>query len=164
MPELVRASRDRARRDRAKEALLAATMGGVAATRLAEHGEVYAGQVEARQLRPDTVARLRWHRDKGHECVIVSASLAAYVRPLSRRLGLGEPLATELEVGPDGLLTGRLAGANCRAGEKVARLEAAFGDRPIAWAYGDSVDDEVLLARAAHPLLVGRSPVAAAGG
>ena len=56
----------------------------------------------------------------------------------------------------DGRLTGRLAGPNCRADEKVRRLAALFGDPPVLdWAYGDSPDDRAMLARATHPVEVG---------
>ena len=139
------------------------TLGGRDASELSALGESYAEQLEQAQLRPDTVARLRWHQDQGHGCVIVSASLSVYVAPLARRLGVDQALATELEVGADGRLTGRIDGVNCRAAEKVVRLEAAFGDRPIGWAYGDSVDDQHVLERARNPLLVGRDPLPAAG-
>jgi phosphatidylglycerophosphatase C len=64
-------------------------------------------------------------------------------------------------VGPDGRLTGELAGANVRSAEKVRRLEAwiagsTLGDEAIVWAYGDSAGDRELLARADHPVRVGR--------
>ena len=59
----------------------------------------------------------------------------------------------------DGELFGDgLDGANCRASEKVRRLDAwmdAVGLRDATvWAYGDSVGDREMLARADHPLLV----------
>ena len=72
-------------------------------------------------------------------------------------------VATRLEAGADGVLTGRLRGANCRGQEKLRRLGEAFGSRAIGWAYGDSVDDQVMLDRAAHPMLVGKTPVSAVG-
>jgi phosphatidylglycerophosphatase C len=51
-----------------------------------------------------------------------------------------------------------LDGVNCRAGEKVRRLEQWLADSDLmdatVWAYGDSAGDRELLARADHPLLV----------
>ena len=51
-----------------------------------------------------------------------------------------------------------LDGANCRAAEKVRRLDEWLAHRQLGdaviWAYGDSDGDRELLARADHPLLV----------
>ena len=51
-----------------------------------------------------------------------------------------------------------LDGANCRAAEKVRRLDAWLAERRLqdatVWAYGDSAGDRELLARADHPFLV----------
>ena len=67
------------------------------------------------------------------------------------------------EVGADGRLTGALRGANVRGMEKVCRLDEWIGDRPATvWAYGDSHGDRELLARADHPIRVGRQPLAPA--
>jgi phosphoserine phosphatase len=69
-------------------------------------------------------------------------------------LGLDAVIATELEVGPDGALTGEIVGANVRRAEKVRRLEAWLGGDAEIWAYGDSTGDRELLERADHPLRV----------
>jgi phosphatidylglycerophosphatase C len=162
-PALVRCAIDRSRRDEAKERLVRLTLRGRTVTDVGEAGATYAADVEATQLRPDMLARLRWHQAQGHDCVIVSASLEVYVEPLARRLGVSQAVSTRLEADAQGALTGRLLGTNCRGAEKLGRLAELFGPRAIAWAYGDSVDDQALLDRAAHPLLVGKAPVAAVG-
>ena len=77
----------------------------------------------ARHLRGEAVERADWHRTQGHRLVIVSASLAAYLRPIAERLRFDAVLATELEVGDDGRLTGRMDGANVRGPEKARRLD-----------------------------------------
>jgi phosphatidylglycerophosphatase C len=124
-------------------------------------GEQFAAAVERSRLRPDTRARLHWHREAGHDVVFVSASFAVYLLPLARRLGVGTVLGTELVVGADGRLTGALVGANCRGAEKVRRLhtwlEERYGgrDRVVLWAYGDSAGDRELLADADHPVWAG---------
>ncbi len=85
----------------------------------------------------------------------MSASLSVYLEPLGHRLGLTSVLATALEEGPDGRLTGDLVGANVRGPEKVRRLREWLGDGDVEiWAYGDSAGDRELLAEADHPLLV----------
>lgn len=111
-------------------------------------------------LRPDVVARIGWHLAEGHLVVIVSASYEHYVRVVGEHLGVHGVAATRLEVGADGRLTGRLDGPNCRAEEKVVRLDAWLADRGLSrdavtvWAYGDSAGDRELLAAADHPIWV----------
>jgi phosphatidylglycerophosphatase C len=89
--------------------------------------------------------------------VLVSASPELYVAPIGRRLGFDAVLATRLEVGADGRLTGRLLGANCRGAEKVARLRQWRGDGlALAYAYGDSAGDTEMLALAATAVRLAR--------
>ncbi|MEM8618295.1 MAG: HAD-IB family hydrolase [Actinomycetota bacterium] len=114
----------------------------------------FAADVADRWLRDDTVADLRRHQADGAATVLVSASYAVYLRPLAAELGVDEVLATELDVGPDGRLTGSLQGNNCRGPEKVRRLHTWLGDRyggrsaVTVTAYGDSAGDRELLADA----------------
>jgi phosphatidylglycerophosphatase C len=161
-PLLLRARRDRACRDDVKAALVADLLAGMDADRVRAEGERFAAEIATKRLRDDVAARLRWHVAQGHEVLLVTASFAAYAIPLATRLGADGALATELEVGPDGRLTGRLDGANCRAEEKVARLRARYGpDVRLGWAYGDSPDDRPLLAAATRPFEVGAAPLTA---
>lgn len=158
-PRLVRAALDDDRRDAAKVALVRHTLTGFDATRVTEVAVAFARDVVVRHLRPDVLERVTWHRDQGHEIVIVSASFKDYLDPIGVELGVSGVLATELAVGDDGRLTGELAGPNVRGAEKVRRLEAWLGDRPaFVWAYGDSSGDHELLARADQGVNVGRAP------
>jgi len=157
-PRLVRAALDDDRRDAAKVALVRHTLTGCDAGRVTEVAAGFARDVLARHVRPDVVDRVRWHRDRGHEVVIVSASFMDYLDPIASELGVAAVLATELDVGDDGRLTGELAGPNVRGAEKVRRLDAWLGDRPaFVWAYGDSSGDRELLARADQGVTVGRA-------
>lgn len=142
-------------RDATKAALLARVLEGFSYERLQVLGESYSRELRTR-IRPDMSERIAWHQEAGHRLVIVSAALAVYLEPLGRLLGLDAVLATGLEVGPDGLLTGRLQGANVRRGEKAVRLRSwlssELGEQPWElWAYGDSAGDRELLAMAQHP-------------
>ena len=120
------------------------------------HARDYGDQIYAVGLRPDTVARLAWHREAGHRVVIVSASYEQYVHVVGAHLGVDAVLATRLEVESD-RCTGRLLGANCRGPEKLTRLmrwltdEGHSRDDVTLWAYGDSPGDRELLAAADHP-------------
>jgi phosphatidylglycerophosphatase C len=144
-------------RDRFKELLVGGVLRGRKVDQIEALGEAFAEEVHDGWLRADTVARLRWHQRMGHRIVLVSASLGPYLRPLGRRLGVDGVLCAEpLRVGDE--FADGLDGANCRAAEKVRRLEAWLAELDLAdatvWAYGDSAGDTELLARADHPLLV----------
>jgi HAD superfamily hydrolase (TIGR01490 family) len=144
-------------RDDVKAALLQQLVGGRDAADLDDAARVFARDVLARHLRREAVEQADWHRTQGHRLVIVSASLAAYLRPIADELHFDAVLATELEVGNDGLLTGRMAGANVRGAEKARRLEEWLdGTQPFVWAYGDSSGDKQLWARADRAVRLGR--------
>lgn len=158
-PAIAWAVAGRGSRDRAKARFVSVLLAGRAAAEAAAVGSVFAQRVIDRRLRPDTLERMAWHRGQGHELVLVSASLDVYLGPLATALGFDAVLATALEVGADGLLTGRLLGANVRGPEKAARLTAWLG--PDAhdvelWAYGDSSGDRDLFALATSAFLVRR--------
>lgn len=144
-------------RDRMKEIVVGGVLGGRSIDRVERIGEEFAARVHASWLRDDTVARLRWHQRMGHLVVLVSASLSPYLRPLGRRLGVDDVLCAEPLRSGDHFGAG-LDGANCRAAEKVRRLDEWLAHRQLGdaviWAYGDSDGDRELLARADHPLLV----------
>lgn len=155
----------RNRRDAVKARLVRRLLTGRPEADILDVGRAFADDIVARHLRDDVVARAEWHRDQGHERVIVSASLSTYLTPVADHLGFDAVLATEAEVGADHRLTGALVGANVRGAEKVRRLDAWLaGAQAMVWAYGDSAGDRDLLARADHPVRVGRSALDAAPG
>jgi HAD superfamily phosphoserine phosphatase-like hydrolase len=106
-------------------------------------------------LRPEAVARLRWHDQQGHRLVIVSASPRALIQPVAQHLGV-ELIATETSdlAGEAAIATLQLTSANCKGAEKVRRLEAWLG-QPLQeielHAYGDSRGDRELLQAACEP-------------
>ncbi|MFZ4718062.1 MAG: HAD-IB family hydrolase [Ilumatobacteraceae bacterium] len=151
-------------RDRFKELMVGGVLRGRSVAQVEHLGEQFADEVASDWLRADTVARLRWHQRMGHRIVLVSASLGPYLRPLGRRLEVDEVLCAEPLRAGDTFADG-LDGANCRAAEKVRRLDAWLAasqlERATVWAYGDSAGDRELLARADHPLLVKDTTVSA---
>jgi HAD superfamily hydrolase (TIGR01490 family) len=158
--EVGRRGRASWKRDEVKAALLRQLVTGRDVADLDDTARRFARDVLARHLRREAVARAEWHRDQGHRLVIVSASLGAYLRPIANELGFDAVLATELEVGDDGRLTGRMAGNNVRGAEKArvldAWLEAGSDGTPFVWAYGDSSGDRELWARADRAVRLGR--------
>jgi HAD superfamily hydrolase (TIGR01490 family) len=108
--------------DLTKERLFVRVLAGVEAAHLAEVSERFARQHLEGHLRSDVRRRLDWHRDRGDQVVVVSASPECYVQVAGARLGVDAVIATQLEVTDHGALTGRYEGQNCRGEEKLRRL------------------------------------------
>jgi phosphatidylglycerophosphatase C len=149
-------------RDRFKEIIVGGALHGKLIAEVEMAGEQFAQYVLVNWLRPDTLRRLRWHQQAGHRIVIVSASLAAYLRPLALRLGIDDVLCTD-SIRSGDRYGDRLDGLNCRAGEKRRRFDLWLEERrwvhAEVWAYGDSAGDRELLARADHAVWVNRATI-----
>jgi phosphatidylglycerophosphatase C len=102
-----------------------------------------------RIVRPEMLERVRAHRARGHEVVLVSASPSLYLEKWAAAAGFDAVLATRLAF-ERGVFTGRLDGENCWGPQKVVRLRAWWGDRPPGqlFAYGDSRGDREMAALA----------------
>jgi HAD superfamily hydrolase (TIGR01490 family) len=150
-----RAPADVHHRDVSKEALLRELFAGREVSWLEREGRRYAATL-ASKLRPEMVEQISWHRDAGHELVIVSAGLRTYLEPFARSLGFHHVIAVELEAGDTGRLTGEMVGPNVRGPEKATRLARWLGDEApeLLWAYGNSSGDRELLAMADVPVWV----------
>lgn len=137
----------------AKERVFVQCLSGMRTDVLQREGERFASYVLPGLLRHETLQRLEWHRQQGHRCVAISASLDIYVRPWAEKTGFDDVIATHLESHEDGIVTGKLSGANCFGIEKVRRLEALLGAREgySLYAYGDSRGDKELLSSADYP-------------
>jgi HAD superfamily hydrolase (TIGR01490 family) len=158
---VARAGRAHWSRNDMKAELLQQLVGGRDAADLDDTARTFAADVLAGHLRSEAVERADWHRTQGHRLVIVSASLAVYLRPIAERLRFDAVLATELEVADDGRLTGAMQGENVRGPEKARRLDEWIGHElpgtdPFVWAYGDSSGDKELWSRADRAVRLGR--------
>jgi phosphatidylglycerophosphatase C len=155
-------------RDLIKTVATRAVMTGRNVADVEDLAKQYATEVVSGWLRPDTVARLRWHQSHHHHVVLVSASYELYLRHLGTALGVNAVIATRLV--RNGLeFTGEIDGSNCRGNEKARRLGAWIaehvGERNevVIWAYGDSAGDQAMLALADHPVWVGREVLSPQG-
>jgi phosphatidylglycerophosphatase C len=166
---VAKAGRPQWSRNGMKAELLQQLVGGRDAADLDDTARTFAADLLARHLRSEAVERADWHRTQGHRLVIVSASLAVYLRPIAERLRFDAVLATELEVGDDGRLTGAMQGENVRGPEKARRLDEWIARElprtdPFVWAYGDSSGDKELWARADRAVRLGRHAHKGTGG
>jgi HAD superfamily hydrolase (TIGR01490 family) len=125
-------------------------------------------------IRPEALALLQQHRDRGDEVVIITATNEFVTRPIARAFGVDELIAVELERGPDGWITGGISGVpSAREGkvERVAQWLAGRGlarDAVEATFYSDSMNDLPLLEAVDHPVAtnpdLGLRAIAAARG
>lgn len=135
------------RNDIAKQIVLRGYLGGFPVDRLLEQGDAFSERVIPRMERPQGMERLAWHQRQGHRCILVSASLDIYLQRWARERGLALALTSSLQVSENGLVQGRLQGANCFGEEKVSRVRQALADtRPEKiYAYGDTRGDMPML-------------------
>lgn len=110
-------------------------------------GVAFAREALPALVRPEVMARIGWHRQQGHDVVLVSGSLDAYLRPWCAQHGLAL-LCNTLEV-QDGRLTGRYAVRDIGA-HKAEEVRRRYDLSRYAriHAYGDSREDRPMLALA----------------
>jgi phosphatidylglycerophosphatase C len=148
-------------RDVVKSNLVKSVLRGRRSEEINQAGLAYS-RVVADQVTGPMRELLSRHFDAGHLTVIVSASLEIYLAPAAQLLGIDGVIGTRLDVDPDGVLTGRLEGANCRGVEKARRLTDWMSERDLdpdgvpVWAYGDSAGDRQMLELARYATRVRR--------
>ena len=147
----------RVRNDVAKARLLRAALSGRTLVEMDDWTTRWLAEDFAGQLQDWPMARLAWHRQAGHCCVLVSASPDIYLQRVARQLGFDGLICTEMEVQGD-CLTGRMLTPNCHGEQKVLRLQAwlsaRFGGESAQamtlYAYGDTAGDKPMLRLARH--------------
>ncbi len=114
----------------------------------------YYEQVIKPHLAPNITARVMDHKIKGHILVLISAGLRYLLKPVARDLGFHHLICTDLEVGPDGILTGRTLGPICtdnRKRELANKLAYDLDmDLSSSFAYGNHQSDIPLLELVGH--------------
>lgn len=145
------------RNDVAKQQLMLATLKGKSMADMEDWTTQWLARDFPGQLREDAMARLAWHQQQGHCCVMVSASPDIYLARVAGQLGFDGLLCTEMAV-EGSRLTGLMRTPNCHGEQKVVRLKAwlaeRFGagvvDRLTLYAYGDTSGDKPMLRMADH--------------
>lgn len=95
--------------------------------------------------RPIAIKKLNWHKEQGHNIVIVSASMESWLLPWCTKNNF-DLISTKLE-SKEGLITGRFLTKNCYGVEKVNRINKAYklNEYNYIYAYGDSKGDKQML-------------------
>ena len=115
-------------------------------------------------IRKEALALLRQHQAGGEQVVIVTATNEFVTRPIAKEFGVPELIAVELERGPEGWLTGEIAGVPSMREGKVVRVSAWLQARGLDWLdvettfYSDSLNDLPLLERVDHPVATNPDP------
>lgn len=113
-------------------------------------GLAYSRTQLAGVVRGKALDRIRWHQAQGDEVVVVSASLDVYLTDWCREVGV-ELICTELEE-RQGVLTGHYRDGDCSGPEKARRVRQRYelASFALVYAYGDSSEDEAMLALASR--------------
>lgn len=110
------------------------------------------------RIRPEVWTLLEAHRAAGHLVVVASSATSFQVEPLANELGADHVLSTQVEVGDDGVLTGRIEGLALWGAEKpraVRRLLTEEGVAPeTTFGYADGDEDVELLGWVDRPVAV----------
>jgi len=130
--------------------------------------ERFMQEIIAPAIRPEALALLQLHRERGDQIVIITATNEFVTRPIATALGVDELIAIELELelelerdtatGSSGWLTGEIIGVPSFRAGKVLRFESWLAERH--WRrdsvdvtfYTDSINDLPLLEKADHPV------------
>jgi HAD superfamily hydrolase (TIGR01490 family) len=98
-------------------------------------------------LRQEVYRELKTHLAKGHQVIIVSASIENWIASWAEKEGIAAVIATRIEVDPHGRLTGRFLSPNCYGEEKVRRILEMFParNRYTLVAYGNGNGDTAML-------------------
>lgn len=143
------------RNDVAKRLVLKYYLAGRDIGKLFEVGLSFSEDVIPGMLREEGMERFYWHKEQGHECVLVSASLDVYLKPWARAVGFDSIITSSLHV-DDELVTGKLNGGNCFGAEKSRRIldnPRGFNER-ATYAYGDTEGDRYMLRIVQHGFML----------
>ena len=75
-------------------------------------------------LRPQAMKQIAWHKEQGHKIVVVSASIACWLKPWCDKNNL-DLIATKLEI-KDGIVSGKFLSKNCYGIEKANRVQKQY--------------------------------------
>lgn len=132
----------------AKEKLITYFFKGMDANEFQKLADQYSLHQIDNITRPKAIEKIKWHQDQGHKVVIVSASMACWLKPWCEKNNI-ELISTELEIS-DNRLTGKFSTKNCYGIEKENRVNEVYdlNEYDYIYAYGDSRGDKELLALA----------------
>ncbi len=102
-------------------------------------------------IKPDALERIYWHKQQGHQVVVVSASPVNWLKPWCTKHEI-QLIGTQLHHNIAGKITGEFVGGNCYGEEKKRRILKHYPleNYDTIYAYGDSRGDREMLSLADH--------------
>jgi HAD superfamily hydrolase (TIGR01490 family) len=106
------------------------------------------------------------HRDRGHTVVMSSSALTIHAEPVARALGITDVVCNTFELGPNGLLTGRVNTPIVWGRQKAAAVQRLCAERGVeltrSYFYADGNEDAALMKLVGNPRPVNPRPGLAA--
>jgi HAD superfamily hydrolase (TIGR01490 family) len=145
-PHLIGAKLSWSRAENAKKKLLSYHFKGVRRAQMELWAEKFYKHRLVMLFDDTALEKLNFHRSKGHEVYVVTASLDLWLDPWMKQQGLN-CLCTRTKW-VDDAFSGEFDTPNCQGPEKVRRIEEVLkkADYEKIYAYGDSKGDREMLA------------------
>ena len=136
--------------------LLRAMFQGMGREKFFELGRHFAAEVMDTMVSPAGLEQVAWHRARGHECILVTASIDCYAEPWGRRVGFDRVLGSRMAIDGSARVRGSFEGEPCWGEAKLRRLRDEVGplEAYTVVVYGNEPGDLALLARADHAVRV----------
>jgi len=112
------------------------------------------------RIYPQAIERINFHKNKGHEIVLISKSINILIETIKDYLNVSMSISTELEV-KDGVFTGEINGDIIHGKEKVKAIKKLIPEKnwnlENSYAYGDHCSDFPILEIVGYPAIVNPS-------
>ena len=110
-----------------------------------KHAEYFSLNMLKPLIRKKALKEIEWHKENGHDVVIVSASIDLWLRPWCIKNDVAL-ISSMLEVN-DNVITGKTRNKNCYGSEKVTRIKELYNlsEYSYIYSYGNSRGDYEML-------------------
>lgn len=129
----------------AKEKVITHFFKGWNANQFQKLADQYSSEQLDKIICSQAIKKIEWHQQRGHEIVVVSASMECWLKEWCKINSL-VLISTKLEF-VNGKLSGKFATRNCFGVEKVKRIKEKYNleEYDLIYAYGDSIGDKQML-------------------
>jgi HAD superfamily hydrolase (TIGR01490 family) len=120
--------------------------------------ERYLQEVITPQIRPEALALVQSHRERGDHLVIVTATNEWITRPIAALFGIEDLIAVELQKDESGWITGEINGIPSLGEGKLKRVEQWLRAQGLVMSeveatfYSDSINDAPLMRAVKYPV------------
>ncbi|MCI4669409.1 MAG: HAD-IB family hydrolase [Bacteroidia bacterium] len=151
-PKVIRFLSGRLDRQSMKESVLKEFLAGKSSKELFQAGLEFSEKVLPAMEKKVAMERLQWHKDQGHLCLMVTASMDIWTKAWAETQGL-TLIATKSRFDQKGIFTGEVDGINNWGPGKEKNLQTYFKGKNVEaiYAYGDSSGDKEMLKMADFP-------------